>query len=52
MLPILGPRFKKNGENFDLCEHDFHHLSTKEQANYTKIGAQSLATSPQPCPIQ
>jgi hypothetical protein len=52
MKPILGPRFKKNGEDFDLCEHDFRLLSTKEQANYTKIGAQALATSPQPCPIQ
>ncbi len=35
--PILGPRFHKRGENYDLCEAAFAQLSAEEKAKYDRF---------------
>ena len=39
MCPIVGKRFQKRGENYDLCEAEFSKLSADEQALYDCIEA-------------
>jgi len=35
--PIVGPRFHKTGEDYDLCEAEFKKLSLNEKASYDRI---------------
>ena len=35
--PLLGPRFHKRGENFDLCEAEFNKLTPEQQQAYERI---------------
>merc|ERR1719158_2416634 len=37
MYPIVGVRYTKIGENYDLCEAEFNKLSSEEQALFQKI---------------
>jgi len=37
MYPIVGVRYTKIGENYDLCEAEFNKLSADEQALFEKI---------------
>ena len=38
MRPIVGTRFHKIGENYDLCEAEFAKLSEADKASFEKIG--------------
>ena len=37
MTPIIGNRYKKRNENYDLCESEYQKLSKEEQGQYDKI---------------
>merc|ERR1719399_1456451 len=37
MYPIVGVRYTKIGDNYDLCEAEFNKLSAEEQALFQKI---------------
>lgn len=37
MSPIVGVRYKLDGENYDVCEAEFLKMDAAEQANYTRI---------------
>jgi hypothetical protein len=37
ICPIVGVRYKKRGENYDLCEAEFEKLSEGEQSNFIRI---------------
>jgi len=37
MAPIVGPRFKKKGANYDLCEAEYAKLSPPDQAHFIRI---------------
>ena len=38
MSPIVGTRFHKIGEDYDLCEAEFAKLSEADRASFEKIG--------------
>jgi hypothetical protein len=35
--PIVGPRFHKRGENYDICQAAFEQLSAEEQAKFIRL---------------
>lgn len=35
--PIIGPRFKLKGKDYDLCENEYNKLPSEEQSQYVKI---------------
>jgi len=37
MHPIVGPRFKKKGEDYDVCEDEFEKLSESQKKSYVRI---------------
>jgi hypothetical protein len=37
MNPILGVRYKKRDEDYDLCEAEFHKLAEKDKAAFVRI---------------
>jgi E3 ubiquitin-protein ligase TRIP12 len=37
MSPIVGDRYKLDGENYDVCEAEFLKMGPAEQARYTRI---------------
>jgi hypothetical protein len=37
MNPLVGIRYKKKGQNYDLCEAEFVQLSPEEKALYVSI---------------
>ena len=39
MCPIVGPRYKLKGQNYDLCEAEYNQLPPAERANFLKIEA-------------
>eukprot|EP00750_Incisomonas_marina_P009840 INCI16155.2.p1 GENE.INCI16155.2~~INCI16155.2.p1 ORF type:complete len:966 (-),score=127.17 INCI16155.2:181-3078(-) len=46
MNPIIGKRFKRQGENFDLCERDFAKLASKsdEACHFVEVSPQRVGT--------
>ena len=44
--PIIGKRFKRQGENFDLCERDFAKLASKsdEACHFVEVSPQRVGT--------
>jgi len=49
MNPIVGPRFKKKGANYDLCEAEFAKLSLEEQAHFIRIDTPDQVWRPSRC---
>lgn len=41
--PIIGPRFKLRGEDYDLCQAEFDKCSDAEKAHYIRIEAPGVA---------
>lgn len=41
--PIIGPRYKLRGEDFDLCQAEFDKCSDAEKAQYIRIEAPDVA---------
>jgi len=37
MCPIVGVRYTKRGENYDLCEAEFEKLSDEERADFIRV---------------
>lgn len=48
MCPIIGERYHKRGENYDLCSAEFEKLSPDEKAKYEIIPPRPLGS--RPCP--
>jgi len=42
MNPIVGKRYTKKGENYDLCEAEFNKLSPEEQAKFKCIDGSAI----------
>ena len=37
MLPIVGTRYRRRGENYDLCQAEYDKLGTQERGEYDAI---------------
>jgi len=56
MHPLVGTRYKKRGENYDLCENDFNKLSASEKDQFLRIDHPQQPwrpqRNPQPCSVK
>ena len=37
VMPIVGTRFRRKGQNYDLCAREFHRLPDAEKNNYEAV---------------
>jgi len=56
MHPLVGTRYKKRGDNYDLCENDFNKLSASEKDQFLRIDHPQQPwrpqRNPQPCSVK